>query len=54
MSRRSICSFLMLPEVLVNDDYLTVSSARRLVNISGMVRAIVLKFFQVTDMGLHI
>jgi hypothetical protein len=44
----------MLQEVLENDDFLEVSSARGLVNISGMVRAIDLKFSQVKDMGqLH-
>jgi hypothetical protein len=30
--------FLMLQEVLEDDDFLQVSSTRRLVNISGMVR----------------
>jgi hypothetical protein len=42
----------MLQEVLENDDFLEVSFAWRLVNISGMVRAIDLKFSQVKDMGL--
>jgi hypothetical protein len=51
---RRICIFLMLPEVLEDDDLLQVSSARRLVNISGMVRAIDLKFEQVKDMDLHV
>jgi hypothetical protein len=44
----------MLPEVLEDDDFLQVSSARRLVNISGTVRVIDLKFLQVKDMGLHV
>jgi hypothetical protein len=39
--------FLMLQEVLEEDDFLQVSSAKRLVNISGMVKAIDLKFEQV-------
>jgi hypothetical protein len=34
----------MLPEVLENDDFPKVSFVRRLVNISGTVRAIDLKF----------
>jgi hypothetical protein len=42
----------MLQELLENDDFLKVSSARRLVNISGTVRATDLKFAQVKDMGL--
>jgi hypothetical protein len=42
----------MLQEVLEDDDFLEVSSARRLVNISGTVRATDLKFSQVKDMGL--
>jgi hypothetical protein len=42
----------MLQEVLEDDDFLKVSSARRLVNISGTARAIDLKFSQVKDMGL--
>jgi hypothetical protein len=42
----------MLHEVLENDDFLKVFSARRLVNISGAVRAIDLKFSQVKYMGL--
>jgi hypothetical protein len=42
----------MLQEVLDNDDFLKVSSARRLVNISGTVRATDLTFSQVKDMGL--
>jgi hypothetical protein len=42
----------MLQEVLDKDDFLEVSSARRLVNISGTVRAIVFSFAQVKDMGL--
>jgi hypothetical protein len=42
----------MLQEVLENDDFLEVSSARRLVNISGLVRAIDLKFLQVKNMVL--
>jgi hypothetical protein len=50
---RSICCFMMLPEVLEEDDeFLQVSSARRLVNISGTVRPIDLTFAQVKDMGL--
>jgi hypothetical protein len=44
----------MLPEVLVDDDFLEVSSARRLVNISEMVKAIDLKFSQVKDMGFYV
>jgi hypothetical protein len=35
---------LMLQEVLEDDDFLEVSSARRLVNISGMVRGTDLNF----------
>jgi hypothetical protein len=42
----------MLREVLENDDFLEVSSARRLVNISETVRVIDRKFSQVKDMGL--
>jgi hypothetical protein len=42
----------MLLEVLEDDDFLEVSSARRLVNISGTVKATDLKFSQVKDMGL--
>jgi hypothetical protein len=42
----------MLQEVLEDDDFLKVSSARRLVNISGTVRATDLKFSLVKDMGL--
>jgi hypothetical protein len=42
----------MLQEVLEDDDFLEVSSARRLVNISGTVGATDLKFLQVKDMGL--
>jgi hypothetical protein len=41
----------MLPEVLVDDDFLEVSSARRLVK--GRVKAIDLKFAKVKYMGLH-
>jgi hypothetical protein len=44
----------MLPEVLEDDDFLQVSSIRRLVKISGMVRAIEFKFLQVKDMGVHV
>jgi hypothetical protein len=47
---RSQC--LMLQEFLEIDDFFKVSSAIRLVNISGTVRAIDLKFLQVKDMGL--
>jgi hypothetical protein len=36
-SRRSIHNFLRLQEVLEDDDFLQLSSARRLVDISGMV-----------------
>jgi hypothetical protein len=42
----------MLQEVLQDDDFLKVSSARRLVNISGTVKATDLTFLQVKDMGL--
>jgi hypothetical protein len=42
----------MLQEVLENDNFLKVSSARRLLNILGMVEGIDLKFSQVKDMGL--
>jgi hypothetical protein len=38
LTRRKICSFLMLQEVLGDDDFLKASTARRLVNISGTVR----------------
>jgi hypothetical protein len=44
----------MLQEVLEDDDFLQVFSAKRLVNISGTVRAIDLKLSQVNDMGLHV
>jgi hypothetical protein len=44
----------MLQEVLEDDDVLPVSFARRLVNVSGAVRLIDLKFFQVKDLGLHV
>jgi hypothetical protein len=44
LTRRSICTFLMHQEFLEDDDFLQVPSARRLVNISGMVVAIDLKF----------
>jgi hypothetical protein len=44
LTRRRICSFLILQEVLEDDDFLKVSSAIRLVNISGMVGAIDLTF----------
>jgi hypothetical protein len=43
---------IMLQEVLEDDDFLEVSSARRLVKISGTVRATDLKCSQVKDMGL--
>jgi hypothetical protein len=42
----------MLQEVLENDDFLKVSSARRLVNISGLVRTIDFKFSQVKNMDI--
>jgi hypothetical protein len=42
----------MLQEVLENDDFLEVSSVKRLVNISGTVSAIDLTFLQVKFMGL--
>jgi hypothetical protein len=42
----------MLQEVFEDDDFIKVSSARRLVHISGTVRAIDLTFSQVKDMGL--
>jgi hypothetical protein len=41
----------MLQEILENDDFCQVSSARRLENISGTVKAIDLKFSQVKNMG---
>jgi hypothetical protein len=44
----------MLQEVLEYDDFLKVSSARRLVNISGMVSAIEWTFSLVKDMGLPV
>jgi hypothetical protein len=44
----------MLQKVLENDDFIEVSSARRLVNISGTVRAFDLKFSKVKDMGLWV
>jgi hypothetical protein len=44
----------MLQEVMEDDDFLQVSSARRLMIISGTVRAFDLKFSQVKDMGLHV
>jgi hypothetical protein len=50
LTRRRIYSLLMIQEVLEEEDSLQVSSARRLVNISGMVRAIDLKCLQVRDM----
>jgi hypothetical protein len=44
----------MLQKVLENDDFLEVSSARRILNISETVLAIDLKCSQVEDMGpLH-
>jgi hypothetical protein len=42
----------MLQEVLEDNDFVQMISVGRLVNISGAVRAIDLKFFQVKDMGL--
>jgi hypothetical protein len=42
----------MLQEVLEKDDFLKVYSARGLVNISGMARAINLKCLQVKYMAL--
>jgi hypothetical protein len=42
----------MLQEILEDDDLLEVSSARRLFNIIGTVRAIDLKFSQMKDIGL--
>jgi hypothetical protein len=42
----------MLQKVLVDDDFLEVFSARRLVNILGTVRAIDSQFAQVKYMGL--
>jgi hypothetical protein len=42
----------MLQEVLEDDDFLYASSAKRSVNISGMVRAIELKISQLKDMSL--
>jgi hypothetical protein len=42
----------MFQEVFENDDFLKVSTARRLVNISEMARAIDLKISQVKDIGL--
>jgi hypothetical protein len=44
----------MLQEVFKDDDFLELSSARRLVNISETVRAMDLTFSQVKDMGLHV
>jgi hypothetical protein len=44
----------MLAEVLEDDNFLQVTSARGLVNISGTVRAIDLKCSQVKNMGLHV
>jgi hypothetical protein len=44
----------MLLEVLVDDDFLELSSSKRLVSISGVVKAIELIFLQVKDMGLHV
>jgi hypothetical protein len=38
LTRRSICNFLMFQKVFKDDYFLPVSSARRLVNISGTVR----------------
>jgi hypothetical protein len=49
---RSIHSFLVLQEVFEDVDFLLVSSARRLMKISGTVRAIELKFLQAQYMGL--
>jgi hypothetical protein len=48
----SSCRFLVLPEVLEDDDFLLVSSAMILVNISGTVKAIDLRISHVKDMGL--
>jgi hypothetical protein len=44
----------MLPEVLGDDDLLQVSSARTLVNILGLLKAIDLTFLQVKYMDLHV
>jgi hypothetical protein len=44
----------MLQKLMEDDDFLQVSSARRLLNISGTVRAIDMKFSQRKDMGLHV
>jgi hypothetical protein len=44
----------MVQEVLEDDDLLQVSFAGRLVNISGTVREIDLKFLQVKNIGLHV
>jgi hypothetical protein len=44
LTTRAFRSMLILQEVLEDDDFLEVSSARRLVNILGTVRATDLKF----------
>jgi hypothetical protein len=44
----------MLQDVFEDDDILQVSSARRLVNISGTVRVIDLKFSHGKDIGDHV
>jgi hypothetical protein len=44
----------MLQEIFEDDDFLHLSSAMRLVNISGIVRAIYFKFSQVKEMGLPV
>jgi hypothetical protein len=51
---RTIRIIRMLLEILKNDDFLEVSSARRLMNILGTVRAFHLKFLQVNNVGLHV
>jgi FtsZ-interacting cell division protein YlmF len=44
----------VLPKVLVDDNFLEVSSARRLMDISGTIRAINWKFSKVKNMGLYV
>jgi hypothetical protein len=44
----------MLKEVMEDDDFLSVSSAMRLVNISGRLRMIDLTFLKGKYIGLHV
>jgi hypothetical protein len=54
LTKRCICSFLMLHEVFEDEDFLHMSSECRLVNISGTVKWINLKCLQEKDIGLPV